>query len=134
MREIKFREWNGKQVIYQSNTCSFNIGGPHGNESLAWLGFDLLGSDDIGELMQYIGRKDKNGKEIYEGDIVKGFGGITESGEGIGVVVWCENNELSCGSGSIPGFCIEGFDGIDSDFDEVEIIGNIYENPELLEK
>lgn len=76
------------------------------------------------ELMQCTGLKDKNGKLIYEGDIVK-----TEwfDEKTIYQVVWDE--KMAC-------FCFEGknifylFDDLPADV--TEIIGNIHENPELL--
>ena len=75
-------------------------------------------------LMQYTGFKDRNGKEIYEGDIVK----ITE-GFSIkkGEVLW--DNEMAS-------FIVLGakYDEV-VDLDTIEsIIGNIYENPEFLEE
>lgn len=75
---------------------------------------------------QYMGLKDKNGKEIYEGDIVKVF---TKGKWRIGKVIYehsvftidvTNNKELEYGRTSI----IEKL---------VEVIGNIYENPELIE-
>ena len=80
---------------------------------------------DIIKLMQYTGLKDRNGKEIYEGDIRKGdwVSGLQE-GEysGIQVMKWDETNACFGWEGQyIP------------DFIKVEVIGNIYENPELLE-
>lgn len=68
---------------------------------------------------QYTGLKDKNGVEIYEGDIVKG-----NYLRGIGVVGW---NDKFCK------FDISHRMNI-TPSDEFEIIGNIYENPELLEQ
>lgn len=73
------------------------------------------------EIMQYIGLKDKNGKEIYEGDILS-FG-IYEN-EDRRLVVKFEKLE-------IDDFVIYGYDG---QFEYGEIIGNIYENPELIPK
>ena len=77
------------------------------------------------ELMQYTGLKDKNGKEIYEGDIVQGR--IKDEGIDVkGIVVYCE-----CGYYFIKDKDDEVEICIISD---LEVIGNIYENPELLEE
>lgn len=69
-------------------------------------------------LMQYTGYKDMNGKEIYEGDIVRYYDDIYE-------VKWMW-----------AGFYIHslqnGFDELATNENFVEVIGNIYENPELL--
>ena len=77
------------------------------------------------------GLKDKNGKEIYEGDIL---GGIWESG----FISWCEKCKqfqyysagigcMAC-SGDVHWYEIVEDDG------KLEVIGNIHENPELLEE
>jgi uncharacterized phage protein (TIGR01671 family) len=92
---------------------------PDGNEYGCW--FVYQDNRDC-VLMQWNGRTDKNGKEIYEGDIVK-----TDEDGWIAVVKFDGCN-----------FYLEddkgGYSDIAINWDGCEIIGNIYENSELLEK
>jgi len=71
-------------------------------------------------LMQFTGLKDKNGKEIYEGDIVHYF---FMGKEWIEPILWQMINSME---NSFSGFRIHGC------WANCEIIGTIYENPELL--
>lgn len=73
------------------------------------------------ELMQYTGLHDKNGKEIYEGDIIGGLKGY--KGKDLTLVV-----EFEYGAYYVGG------DELYSHNEVCEVIGNIYENPELLEE
>ena len=68
-------------------------------------------------LMQYTGLKDKNGKEIYEGDVVKTSLGIGKVCMRLGC--WFIEMQKELGYFHT---------------DEIEVIGNIYENPELLKE
>lgn len=80
-------------------------------------------------LMQYTGIKDKNGIEIYEGDILRGSCGIPPT-KVMGEVVY-RLGSYHVNTPHFPGECLL------IDFPRfvrgVEVIGNIYENPELLE-
>lgn len=78
--------------------------------------------DDI-ELMQFTGLYDKNGKEIYEGDVCSGHS------DGIGVIEW---EDLSGGYDYV--FPNEDIVGIWEVIKDIVVIGNIHENPELLEQ
>lgn len=145
MRDIKFRAWDKKRKrMYQVLHLHLD------SREEVWAtvkGFDIIEQKDIHiriqpkyiELMQYTGLNDKNGKEIYEGDIVKYFG------------KWKGGNAVP------PDFMphriswvMGGFHAIPMDIHtavsshatnwkgvghtDCEIIGNIYENPELLGK
>lgn len=131
MREIKFRAWNtqDKKMHYDV----YYLGRDVWEWSDKEMDFVMIGcADDHSPLkqtilIQYIGLKDKNGKEIYEGDIYK-----TENGE-IGEVSFCDNT----GHGAYTverrfGHCVEELKFLYWNLGEVT--GNIYENPELLEQ
>jgi len=97
------------------------------------------------KIVQYTGLKDKNDKEIYEGDIIKlynysvGFKcpecGFKKIKDLIGEIVWInlivgdEYNRPTAEFKIRHGFKYTSLEWID----DIEIIGNIYENPELLE-
>jgi uncharacterized phage protein (TIGR01671 family) len=119
MREIKFRAWekNLKEII---PIDSINFEHKMVNMNSAWRFFNEI------ELMQYTGLKDKNGKEIYEGDIIRCSRGCPHE------VIWLEEYGGTYGGG-MPAWYLSGIQegyawtGIE------EIIGNIYETSELTE-
>ena len=173
MREIKFRAWDKekKKMIYDEDNsrgyCSTdeimvtNHGIIHNRETLVDGGYDGFGKwerdcriDDIKNfiLMQYTGLKDKNGKEIYEGDIVRVVFRYWQDNplktNSVAEGYWEEkvlekilqvdiylpktiNNILECIK---LGTCLEDSTRIvdDAIMEKMEVIGNIYENPELL--
>lgn len=83
-------------------------------------------------LMQFTGLKDKNGKEIFEGDIITDGTSIVDvkSHQTLGFYTVVNGEERFFGSNT----SIKNFENDVEEFSSVtEIIGNIYENPELLE-
>ena len=135
MRDIKFRAWD-KQTkrLFQVQTLQFY--GANNTVDACWTnGVDFDGESTLGEpelnnlhnleLMQYTGLKDKKGVEIYEGDI------LFHPLQGRRKVYYPYSERVaSYGLRDID----NGFGSTLQDSHAVwEIIGNIYENPELLE-
>jgi uncharacterized phage protein (TIGR01671 family) len=122
-REIKFRTWDKeKGTMHGAGRWFSNVG-------------DLLNAamDDTSqwELMQFTGLKDKNGKEIYEGDIL-GEPRVGEEHEYIGKVVYDDDFALFVIEKQNGGFEYLGRHMLDHR--NHEVIGNIYENSNLLEE
>lgn len=108
MREINFRAWDKrfKRMSFGAGALLLRI-----NET------------DFSEPMQYTGLKDKNGMEVWEGDIIE-FDRDEWGGNGnIFVVKWdSKGGAWNFGGGG----------SWEGDFSFRQVIGNIYENPELL--
>jgi len=110
MRETKFRAWNGERMK-EVLTWGFN-------ERFISTPKETSPQEDL-KVMQYTGLKDKNGKEIYEGDIVEWESKRVGSPYGV--------NEISR---AVVKFENQKWSPWLSEF--MTVIGNIYENPELL--
>lgn len=123
VREIKFRIWDkSKNKMRSCMALSWEHFGK-GNVLNSIASGDVINSDYVIKIadavvMQYTGKKDKNKKEIYSGDILK-F--IDNGEEYISVVKWCDN-----------GCCFETNNFLPSEWNYAQIIGNIYENSELI--
>lgn len=126
-REIKFRAWNKKDKV-MVDVAAINFG-PSGFWSLIEdADYAELQLADSYELMQYTGLKDKNGREIYEGDIVRtGKDNIGDPQPMIGQVIMRE------GSWLIENEKKQEAVDLFSEITSREVIGNIFEGKQLLE-
>ena len=127
MRDLKFRAWDSdNNEMFNPKKLEWNAQGElrFFNKNSMWAHSMVL--------MQYTGLKDNKGKEIYEGDVVT-YG--TEDEIVNAIVEFAEEDSET--SMFLTGFKMVVFssadyeDGDDSDH-ALEIIGNIYENPEFL--
>jgi len=128
MKETKFRVWDkAKKEMFYSYDNYLKV---EGKLWSLWRldeknKLRLLTNSVNGELMQFTGLKDKNGKEIYEGDIVICIHGTYEIVFTNGS--FCLSNSKSPTIGFLES-PIGNYSG-----ENFKVIGNIYENPELLE-
>ena len=123
MKDIKFRVWdNERNAMFNSKSVDIDFFEGKIEITSDTIRYDEVYTDEIKdfELMQYVGCKDKNNKEIYEGDIVK-------TKEHIGQIIYSKGMFFIDVKGDfyLPIYNVSEF---------MEVIGNIYENPELLER
>lgn len=139
-REIKFRAWDGKKMI--DNYCFLNK-----NKGNHFFAEDENEFGNIIAVMQYTGLKDKNGKEIYEGDIYRSEFSIDDE-KGIDEIIyfvciffkplaafcWISIDEYNLNQ---DGECLEGteeypFTLNKDEMKNILIIDNAYENKKSL--
>ncbi len=129
-RFIKFRAWNGYEMVmpkdksYYQHYLSFcgNVVQKSSEVMDCFGGGDKWRVVDNLQLMQFTGLHDKNGVEIYEGDICIWYiNGFERLGE-----IYYHNQSFEMRSPSL------GYIGWDANRGEIEVIGNIHETPELL--
>lgn len=126
-REVKYKAWDKEEKVmidwfwlnsegkaYETPVTLYDT--PH---------TEIERNDDL-ILMQYTGLKDKNGVEIYEGDVIAEEVGLDELNI-IVEVVYYDGCFMGKEKGHEPEYPIK-------DFLDGEVVGNIYENPELLEE
>ncbi len=160
MKTIKFRAWcrDAKDKFHMEENCPVTL---TTQESTDWLdgmkkysyvqpSLCVPSRGSIVAIMQFTGLKDKNGKEIYEGDIllipdcytdkITEDGGPQEEFNHLAPVVFADGS-FGCDINEPGDFYHRGFisfpvmeNEMASVFDEceIEVIGNIYENPDLL--
>lgn len=125
MRDIKFRIWDGAKNEWLASSDK---------DALPYYGFALVGEvmtvqsppiwslDEGNVVEQFTNLKDKNGTEIYEGDIL-----IDDAGEP--VEYWA----VKFYEGGFVGECAGVAESL-FELTQLEVAGNIHENPELLEE
>jgi len=132
MREIKFRIWDKEKLCFIVDMNNYMISPIDGHVLY------VDGHDCVDRLipLQHTGLKDKNGVEIYEGDIIK------SQNAGPYLVKWFDCLYWDGGGSCAVGFYLENTDIRDGELDYhtrlsidsklLKVIGNIYENTELL--
>ncbi len=124
LRDFKFRAWSNERKVFIANCYPLGYSENYGFNlcGISQEGNDETEEDDGIILMQWTGLKDKNGKDIYEGDIVAYL--FYES-------IVHEISEVKWRSDA-GGFSINNYPMNIHGLHDIEIIGNIHENAGLL--
>ncbi len=131
MREIKFRVWDkeNKQIL---DVQELDYGDSYNGQPMirTTMYNDYFDTEDM-ILMQYTGLKDKNEKEIYEGDILE-----YKTREYLTDEIYCKNFVVKWNQKTASYILRNSETTLSLNYVYLtsEVIGNIYDNPELLER
>ncbi|MDY7906770.1 YopX family protein [Bacillus sp. AG1] len=139
MREIKFRAYHTEKRDGQEFPRMLDWDELLNNDEEELACYFKNEFSNVSPLMQYTGLKDKNGREIYEGDIVRNH---RDNSNELLEVLWQEEvaehaSDGIYGTKEVPGFRFKrikrGLTTVFVAHVDLEVIGNIHQNPELLE-
>ena len=145
-REIKFRAWDKtyKQMNYKVQVGNTDYADPNYTCNSIWVDsgdFKTIGwvnaDENCIDLMQFTGLKDMNGQDIYEGDVLQcefipSYFGVEWNNE-VSCYDWYVMTETKKLGASLAKAIEDAPKKTDKPFSQIiEVIGNIYENPELL--
>lgn len=138
MKEIKFRVWDGREssrgMHYLDNMMILGQYGdpialafhPYDPDDVQFIDdYEAYDPQNTMRVMQFTGLKDEKGKEIYEGDVVDIY--FNTGDHAVGQVIWSEFNAAF----SIP-YGNQGLEHALNGIESSKVIGNTYENTELL--
>lgn len=127
MREILFRgkRYDDKNLILSDSIMQTSYGCVNLWHEGKWI--EVI-PRTVG---QYTGLKDKNGTKIFEGDIVQTNKFFLSVGLNAKYVIEYDV-KIACFIGTMQKGCIKHFTTFQNDSDQFEVIGNIHDNPELL--
>jgi len=137
-REIKFRAWDKTSNCMDTEFSIHADGCLYQSARHRWDISDIAietAYEDL-EVMQFTGLQDKNGKEIYEGDIILYNRGYVDDSRHD--FMQGHNYEIIFKDGKFMPYNDKlryqlGFDGMNGKCKNYEVIGNIYQNPEFLQ-